>query len=216
MHSFATPRCRRWLLGLLAATGIIAWAGKARAADRGPWDFTLPTLAGDRFVQVSKLSGPVLVNFWGRDCAPCVAELPLLQGFAQAEPGWTILLVCTDPPPEARVFLQKHQIALLALKSGANVEALMRAAGNRSGGLPFTVVLRGGRICTTHEGGLSETALKRIRMECSTNQARPTGPSGTGRQLQAGLELRDGSGVGVNAAQFGMRRGLFGSVGYKF
>jgi len=29
-------------------------------------------------------------------------------------------------------------------------------------------------------------------------------------------QLRDGSGVGVNAAQYGMRRGIFGSVGYKF
>lgn len=29
-------------------------------------------------------------------------------------------------------------------------------------------------------------------------------------------ELRDGSGVGVNAAQYGMRRGFFGSVSYKF
>ncbi len=29
-------------------------------------------------------------------------------------------------------------------------------------------------------------------------------------------ELRDGSGVGVNAAQYGMRRGFFGSVGYTF
>jgi hypothetical protein len=29
-------------------------------------------------------------------------------------------------------------------------------------------------------------------------------------------ELRDGSGVGVNAAQYGMRRGCFGSVGYAF
>ena len=29
-------------------------------------------------------------------------------------------------------------------------------------------------------------------------------------------ELRDGSGVGVNAAQFGPRRGFFGSVSYKF
>ncbi len=29
-------------------------------------------------------------------------------------------------------------------------------------------------------------------------------------------ELRDGSGVGVNAAQFGMRRGIFGSLGYAF
>ncbi len=29
-------------------------------------------------------------------------------------------------------------------------------------------------------------------------------------------ELRNGSGVGVNAAQFGMRRGLFGSLSYEF
>jgi hypothetical protein len=49
---------------------------------------------------------------------------------------------------------------------------------------------------------------------------------GTGRTLKARLdivnltdeeyELRDGSGVGVNAAQFGMRRGIFGSVGLAF
>jgi outer membrane receptor protein involved in Fe transport len=34
--------------------------------------------------------------------------------------------------------------------------------------------------------------------------------------LDRSYQLRDGSGVGVNAAQFGMRRGVFGSVGYSF
>ena len=29
-------------------------------------------------------------------------------------------------------------------------------------------------------------------------------------------EIRDGSGVGVNAAQYGMRRGVFGSLSYAF
>ena len=29
-------------------------------------------------------------------------------------------------------------------------------------------------------------------------------------------ELRNGTGVGVNAAQYGMRRGFFGSVAYSF
>jgi outer membrane receptor protein involved in Fe transport len=29
-------------------------------------------------------------------------------------------------------------------------------------------------------------------------------------------ELRNGSGVGVNAAQYGMRRGIFGSAAYSF
>jgi outer membrane receptor for ferrienterochelin and colicins len=32
----------------------------------------------------------------------------------------------------------------------------------------------------------------------------------------ASYELRDGSGVGVNAAQFGARRGIFGSLSYEF
>jgi outer membrane receptor protein involved in Fe transport len=34
--------------------------------------------------------------------------------------------------------------------------------------------------------------------------------------LDRSYQLRDGSGVGVNAAQYGMRRGYFGSVGYTF
>jgi hypothetical protein len=29
-------------------------------------------------------------------------------------------------------------------------------------------------------------------------------------------ELRDGGGIGVNAAQFGMRRAIFGSLSYVF
>jgi outer membrane receptor for ferrienterochelin and colicins len=172
MTRINTPRRRWWLLALLAAIvgGTLA---SARAADRATWDFTLPTIEGDRFVQVSKLPGPVLVNFWGRDCPPCVAELPLLQVFARANRGWTILLVCTDPPQDARVFLEKHNITLLALKSGASVEGLMRAAGNRSGGLPFTVVLRDGQVCKTHEGGLSEADLEALRLAYSSNEARP-------------------------------------------
>lgn len=162
MTSTAVPRSRSWRLALLAA--FVVWSGSARAADRAAWDFTLPTLEGDRFVKLSILSGPVLVNFWGRDCPPCVAELPRLQAFAQANHGWTILLVCTDEPQEARVYLQKHALTLPALKSGANVVGLMHAAGNRRGSLPLTVVVREGKLCQTHEGGLSGADLEAIRL----------------------------------------------------
>ena len=172
MNSGKIPRYR-WWLPALGAAALLGASLAARAEQQLAWDFTLPTLAGDRFVQVSKLSGPVLVNFWGRDCAPCVAELPLLQTFAQANPGWTILLVCTDPPPDARVYLQKHNITLPALKSGANVVALMSAAGNRRGGLPFTVVVREGRVCQTHEGGLTAADLKALRLAWSTSEGQP-------------------------------------------
>lgn len=171
MNKIEIPRYRWWLPALCAAVMISA-SSEARAEKRMAWDFTLPTLAGDRFVQLSKLSGPVLVNFWGRDCAPCVAELPLLQTFAQANHGWTILLVCTDPPPDARIYLLKHNITLPALKSGANVVALMSAAGNRRGGLPFTVVVREGRVCQTHEGGLTAADLEAIRLAWGARETR--------------------------------------------
>ena len=168
MNHLAIPRLRRWLSALCVVVLASASLG-APAGTHVAWDFTLPTLDGDRFVQASKLSGPVLVNFWGRDCAPCVAELPLLQAFAQANPGWTVLLVCTDPAQDARVYLQKHHITLSALKSGANVTSLMSAAGNRHGSLPFTVVLREGRICQTHLGGLTTADLQTLRMACTSS-----------------------------------------------
>ena len=79
---------RRALLAALL-TLVAAWA-QAHDGAHAPgalplghaWHFTLPTLDGSRFVQLSALSGPVLVNFWGKDCGPCISELPRLEAFA--------------------------------------------------------------------------------------------------------------------------------------
>jgi hypothetical protein len=74
-----------------------------------------------------------------------------------------LLSVATDAAQEAHAFLEKQGIALQALKSGPDVVPLMRRAGKHSGGLPFTVVLRDGRILGSHEGELSERTLERLR-----------------------------------------------------
>ena len=142
----------------------------ASAAPPKLWDFTLPTLDGTRFVLASTVPGPLLVNFWGRDCAPCVAELPRLQAFARDNPGWTVLLVSTDPTEEAAAFLQQRGIGLPALRPGANVAGLMRAAGNRQAALPFTVSLRGGSVCRTELGEVSEARLAAIVAECGSSR----------------------------------------------
>lgn len=143
------------------------------------WGFTLPTLDGGRFVQASAHSGPVLVNFWGKDCGPCIAELPRLEAFAKANPSWTVLLVGTDAPADAREFVQRHGVGLTVLRPGANVAALMRSAGNRSGGLPFTVALRvnagearESRICDGQLGELTPPALARIAAACADHPVR--------------------------------------------
>lgn len=141
-------------------------AAAAASASGQAWDFTLPSLDGSRFVQISDISGPVLVNFWGRDCPPCVAELPRLQAFAQANQHWTVLLVSTDSPAIALEFVQRHGVTLSVLRSGGNVAVLMRSAGNRSGGLPFTVAFRSARVCDRQAGALKAADLQRMTLAC--------------------------------------------------
>jgi thiol-disulfide isomerase/thioredoxin len=40
---------------------------------------TLPCLGGGRDVRLSQLDGPLLINLWASNCAPCRDELPVLQ-----------------------------------------------------------------------------------------------------------------------------------------
>lgn len=144
---------------------------KRRTAGTGAaWDFSLPTLDGSAFVQLASHTGPVLVNFWGKDCVPCIAELPRLHAFAKAHRDWTVLLVSTDAPTDAREFVRRHAVQLTVLRQGGNVAALMRTAGNRSGGLPFTVAVRAdgreARICGRQLGELNPADLDRLAAVC--------------------------------------------------
>ena len=77
-----------------------------------------------------------------------------------------VRLVSTDAPADAREFAQRHGGKLTVLRPGANVGALMRSAGNRSGGLPFTVALQDARICHRHLGELGEAELAAIASAC--------------------------------------------------
>ena len=40
---------------------------------------TLPCLGGGRDVRLDQLEGPMLINLWASDCAPCRRELPVLE-----------------------------------------------------------------------------------------------------------------------------------------
>jgi peroxiredoxin len=151
---------------VIGATCWVLVSG-AGSADRA-WDFNLPALDGSRFVQASSVQGPLLVNFWGSECPPCVEELPRLQAFALDRPAWTVWLVATDSAPTARAFVDRHAVRLPVLRAGQNVSGLMRAAGNRDGGLPFTVALRQGRICAVREGALAPADLASIEAACMT------------------------------------------------
>ncbi len=169
-------RLQRW--GMLALPMLLlAVASVSRAHDGAhaevaapplgaAWAFTLPSLDGSRFVSSEAVKGPLLVNFWAKDCGPCIAELPRLEAFAAAHPHWTVWLVSTDAPTEARELAAQLGLKLPVLRRGAQVGALMKSAGNRHGALPFSVALHDGRLCARQRGELTEAHLLHWSAAC--------------------------------------------------
>lgn len=145
-------------------------AAPAGTASTGAvWRFTLSTLEGDRFVRSSDVAGPVLINFWSLDCPPCIAELPRLQAFSNTNKDWTVLLVATDSARDAKRFLDNRGITLTSLRAGTDARALLRAAGNPSGALPYSRAQHQDNPCFTKLGELSEQDLVKISAVCGNS-----------------------------------------------
>jgi len=167
-----SPARRRALVwttaGLAAAAGAgAAWYlnGASRVADDGAalWtqQFDRPDgspldLAGLR------AGGRLIVNFWATWCPPCVAELPMLDRFAQTHGanGWRVLGLAVDTPSSVRKFLETRPVAFPIGMAGLQGTELSRALGNTQGSLPFTVVFAAnGSVSHRKIGQLSENDL---------------------------------------------------------
>lgn len=169
------PRCQHALLTMLLFT-VSTLPLRPALAEDAAWNFTLPSLDGQRFVSLAALAGPVLVNFWGVDCPPCVAELPMLGAYARQHADWQVLLVNTDSAAAAQRFLESHALsdmalsdinALTLLRPGLNVSGLMRKAGNLHGVLPYSVAVNSRKhICFRKAGALTQDDLVKMREVC--------------------------------------------------
>ena len=106
------------------------------------WDQSFQTPEGATLTMQSFKGKPLLLNFWATWCPPCVAELPLLNGFfkAQNAKGWQVLGLAVDQPSAVRTFLGRASVDFPVGMAGLNGTDLSRALGNLTGGLPFTVL----------------------------------------------------------------------------
>ena len=129
-------------------------------------DFQLRNLAGE-VTPLSAWNGQiVLFNFWAAWCPPCRREIPDLSEVREfyREDGFEVVGIAIDDHEKITEFLaQVPYVRYPQLIGGyGDAVSLGRALGNRSGGLPYSVLVdRGGVIRFVKAGELSKTELIR-------------------------------------------------------
>jgi thiol-disulfide isomerase/thioredoxin len=148
----------RWALGGAAAAALAAgvwWRQRSQAADavtsqaasapadpnNAIWSLRFDTPEGREITLASLRGQPLLVNFWGTWCPPCIAEMPELDRFAReyAASGWRVLGLAVDNLKAVREHLAARPVGYTIAMAGFEGAGLSRQLGNDQGGLPFTV-----------------------------------------------------------------------------
>ncbi|MBL8305918.1 MAG: TlpA family protein disulfide reductase [Rubrivivax sp.] len=123
------------------ATGVAAGPGPDAAAEAfWTMNFTQPD---DQVLAVASLRGqPLVVNFWGTWCPPCIKEMPELDRFARqaAGRGVRVLGLAVDSPTAVRQYLARSPVSYTIGLAGMDGTDLARQLGNTIGAMPFTAV----------------------------------------------------------------------------
>lgn len=137
----------------------------AASAAAGLMAARLPDIDG-RPQALEQWRGKVLVvNFWATWCAPCREEIP---AFIRAQERWgtkglQIVGIAIDEKDKVRPYATELKINYPILIGGLDGIELARQAGNRLGGLPFTVLFdRQGGAVHSQLGGVSEQKLNAL------------------------------------------------------
>jgi len=130
-------------------------------AGRRP-EFWLPDPGGERH-GVSEWDGKLLViNFWATWCSPCLHEIPMFIALQERykRRGVQFLGIAIDDGENVRAFANEVGLNYPTLHGQLDAIEVMSAYGNKTGGLPFTVLVDpSGNIVARHPGVLDESAI---------------------------------------------------------
>ncbi|HEY5930115.1 MAG TPA: TlpA disulfide reductase family protein [Burkholderiales bacterium] len=123
---------------------------------------SIPDLQG-RPRSLGEWQGSVLVvNFWATWCPPCLKEIPefIRMQDKLGHRGLQFVGIAADQPEKVREFAAKYKINYPVLLAEMDIIEIASRAGNKAGGLPFTVIIdREGKWVRSESGALEEQRL---------------------------------------------------------
>ncbi len=126
------------------------------------WQQKFADLAGKK-QDLSQWKGkPLVLNFWATWCAPCREEMPeFMELHKQYEKRVGFVGIAIDNPAEVQKFVKELKIEYPILLGEQDALDLMRAEGNRVGGLPFTLIFdaKGNKVAVV-AGRLTKAKLE--------------------------------------------------------
>ena len=170
---------RTWLLGgtgAAAAAAGLAWQRWREAASddsapsavalaaTGLWQMSFEKPEGGTLAMAGLRGQPLLLNFWGTWCPPCVKEMPELDQFSKqfGPQGWRVVGLAVDNPKAVRDFLARTPVSYTIGLAGFEGSELSRTLGNDQSGLPYTVAFgRDGALLRRKAGATSLDELTR-------------------------------------------------------
>ena len=146
-----------------AGAGVALWRARPPVATESTaalWALRFEQPGGGQLALDALRGRPLLLNFWATWCPPCVAELPLLDRFARAQPanGWQVVGLAVDNLAPVVAFLAKRPVGFAIGLAGMDGVDLARTLGNAGGGLPFTAVFDRSGLLVRRKLGLIEPA----------------------------------------------------------
>ena len=112
---------------------------------------------------------PVVEVYYASSCTPCRLELPALAHVAEAGSVPLAIIVLTDRArAEAELgAVSAKLLPLMRVAASAKSRAVLRAAGDADGILPYARAVRAdGTVCGSWRGQLTEARIHALRAAC--------------------------------------------------